>query len=350
MLVGTHQGELVLLGVSKRYGYPLVGTPLDDITEVVRFPSRTLVRRTRVSRRRASGRVEEYPIDAVTPEDRFQGCLLGLAAGDTVSTALPFENPDTFEPMDDMADDDMDGRVRLGSYRSWSTEVALCLAESLIERDGFDATDQRERYLLCREEALVSDVDPSGAGQGVLIWLAPVPMYFAGDPVEAIDRSADYSRTIHGAKVVVDACRYFASLLVGALHGVDKDTLLSSGYCPVEGLWARSPFADKIAMVAEGSFKDREPPKIQGAEDVVKSLEAALWAFHNATDFRDGVPLASNLGAGCAGAIYGQIAGAHYGVEAVPWEWLAQLPKGGLLSTVADDLYEHALDSLPARK
>ena len=349
MFVGTHQGERVLLGVSKRYGYPLVGTSLDDIAEVVRFPSRALVRRTRVSRLGASGRVEEYPIDAVTPEDRFQGCLLGLAAGDTVSTALPLENPGTFEPMDDMADDDMDGRVWLGSYRSWSTEVALCLAESLIERDGYDATDQMERHLLCREEALASDTDPLAAGQGSLMWLAPIPMYFAGDPVEAIDRSADCSRITHRAKEEVDACRYFANLLVGALHGVDKDTLLSSGYCPVEGLWARSPFAEKIAMVAEGSFKDREPPKVQGAEDVVKSLEAALWAFHNATDFRDGVLLASNLGASAAGAIYGQIAGAHYGVEAVPREWRSQLSEGGLISTVADDLYDHALDSLPAR-
>ena len=85
--------------------------------------------------------------------------------------------------------------------------------------------------------------------------LAPVPMYFAGDAVEAIDRSADSSRTTHGAEEAIDACRYFVGLLLGALHGVDKDTLLSAAYCPVEGLWEKRPLAEKIAAIADGSFK-----------------------------------------------------------------------------------------------
>ena len=60
-----------------------------------------------------------------------------------------------------------------------------------------------------------------------------MPMYFAGDAEEAIDRSAESSRTTHGVAEAVDACRYFAGLLVDALKGVDKDTLLAPRYCPV---------------------------------------------------------------------------------------------------------------------
>ena len=102
--------------------------------------------------------------------------------------------------------------------------------------------------------------------------LAPVPMYFANDAAEAIIRSADSSRTTHGAEEAVDACRYFAGLLVGALSGVDKQTLLSARYSPVDGLWEKSPLAAKVAEVADGSFKHREPPAIRGTGYVVESV------------------------------------------------------------------------------
>ena len=80
------------------------------------------------------------------------------------------------------------------------------------------------------------------------------------------------------------------------------------------------PLAPAIAEIANGSFNDREPPEIAGTGYVVRSLESALWAFAKSTTFEDGALLAVNLGddADTTGAIYGQIAGAHYGVEGIP--------------------------------
>ena len=169
-------------------------------------------------------------------------------------------------------------------------------------------------------------------------------MYFAGDAEEAIDRSAESSRTTHQAVEAVDACRYFAGLLVGALHGDDKRTLLSAGYCPIQGLWDRVPLVDRIATVADGSFKEREPPEIRGTGYVVKSLEAALWAFHKTHDFRGGALLAANLGddTDTTAAIYGQIAGAHYGAEAIPAQWRDRLTMAVEITSIADRLYDHA--------
>ena len=118
--------------------------------------------------------------------------------------------------------------------------------------------------------------------------LAPVPMYFGGHAAEAIATAADSSGTTHQAHEAINACRYFAELLVGALQGVDKDTLLSPGFCPTEGLWERDPLVQKIARVADGSFKDRHPPDIKGTGDVVDAPEAALWAFRHTDDFREG--------------------------------------------------------------
>ncbi len=109
--------------------------------------------------------------------------------------------------------------------------------------------------------------------------LAPVPMFFAADPRAAVERAADSSRTTHGAATAVDACRYLAGLILGALGGAAKDELLAPRYSPVPGLWEERPLAPEVDEVAAGSFLRREPPEIKGSGYVVRSLEAALWAF-----------------------------------------------------------------------
>ena len=177
--------------------------------------------------------------------------------------------------------------------------------------------------------------------------LAPVPMYFAGNATEAISRSAESSRTTHAAEEAVDACRYFSGMLVGALTGVAKVRLLAGRYCPVEDRWGGGGLAEKIAAIADGSFKRRDPPEIKGTGYVVDSLEAALWAFYKSQDFREGALLAVNLGddADTTGAIYGQIGGAYYGAAAIPAEWLERLTMATEITSMADSLYDHARQS-----
>ena len=253
------------------------------------------------------------------------------------------------------------------------TSMALCLATSLLECDGFDPTDQMQRYVRWWREGYMSSTgecfdigvttsralsrfmqhgdpyagseDPSSAGNGSLMRLAPVPMHYASDTSEAIAMAADSSRVTHAAREAIDACRYFAGLLVGSLDGVDKQALLSPLYSPVEGLWGDDPLADKIAQVASGSFKDRNPPDIRGTGYVVDALEAAFWAFHRSDSFREGALLAVNLGddADTTGAIYGQIAGANYGARAIPATWRDKLAMADEISSLADRLYGDAM-------
>ena len=306
-------------------------------------------------------------MNGAAERDRFRGCLLGLAAGDALGTTLEFKRPGSFEPIDDMVGGGP-FRLRPGQWTD-DTSMALCLATSLVECGGFDAADQMQRYVRWWREGYLSSTgscfdigntvsaalsrflrhgdpyagstDPHSAGNGSLMRLAPVPMYFAGDAVEAIAMAADSSRTTHQAQEAVDACRYFAGLLIGALRGIDKETLLSAGYCPVERLWESDPLAEQIARVAGGSFKDRNPPDIRGTGYVVQSLEAALWAFHRSDSFREGALVAVNLGddADTTAAIYGQIAGAHYGAEAIPAPWRDKLAKVSTITSLADRLH-----------
>lgn len=77
--------------------------------------------------------------------ERYQGCLLGLATGDAVGTAVEFSAKDSFPPITDMVGG---GPFHLQAGQ-WTddTSMALCLAESLIARQGFDAKDQMNRYM-----------------------------------------------------------------------------------------------------------------------------------------------------------------------------------------------------------
>jgi ADP-ribosyl-[dinitrogen reductase] hydrolase len=300
------------------------------------------------------------------PIEGYRGSLLGLAVGDAVGTTLEFHRPGTFAPISDM--------VGGGPFRlqpgEWTddTSMTLCLAESLIEKQGFDPAHQLETYVRWWREGHLSSTggcfdigntvrqalwqfkntgkpfcgstDAGTAGNGSIMRLAPVPLFYAKNPLEVIEKSAESSRTTHGAATCVDACRYFGALIAGAVNGVAKDVLLSERYCPISGYWAANPLVAEIDEIAAGSFKLRQPPEIKGTGYVVKSLEAALWAFYNSSSFAEGCLLAVNLGddADTTGAVYGQLAGAFYGESGIPFKWLSQLVDRTLIASFAEQL------------
>ncbi len=302
--------------------------------------------------------------------DRFLGCLLGLACGDAVGTTVEFSRPGTFKPVTDMVGGGPFG-LKPGQWTD-DTSMALCLAESLIEKQGFDPVDQLERYVRWWREGHFSSTGKCfdignttryalsefmqtkapycgqtherSAGNGSLMRLAPVPMFFANDPRVAIERAGDSSRTTHGATNAVAACHYYAGLIVGALNGASKAELLDVVYSPVVGIWDEQPLSADVANVAAGSFRVKQPPAIQGTGYVVDALEAALWAFYHSTDFRHGCLLAVNLGddADTTAAIYGQIAGAYYGRPGLPSAWCEKLAMRDEIIRLANGLYAAA--------
>ncbi len=295
--------------------------------------------------------------------------MLGLAACDAVGTTLEFMPPGTFEPISDMVGGGP-FKLKAGEWTD-DTSMALCLAASLIECFGFDAKDQMERYVRWWREGYMSSngecfdigntvsaalakfekngsnpyagsTDPYTAGNGSIMRLAPVPLVYFNDAANAVEKSAESSRTTHGATVAVDACRYMAAIIVGALNGESKETLLGANYGPEPGYWDKFPLCKEIAEIAGGSFKTNEPPTIKGSGYAAKALEAALWAFYKSDDFKTGCLLAANLGddADTTAAIYGQIAGAYLGVDAIPAQWLAKVADRAKIEKLADDLYE----------
>lgn len=292
------------------------------------------------------------------------GCLAGLAVGDALGTTLEFESPGSFKPITDIVGGGP-FHLKPGQWTD-DTSMALCLAESLLECGGFDLRDQADRYVrwwreghmsatgMCFDigntvsQALASflrtgkadsgNTHTYSAGNGSIMRLAPVPIYcLTAD--EAVSYSVESSRSTHQAPACLDACRYLGGILWGLIHGASKVEVMEPLYSPAgTGLELKDP---SIAEVASGSFKEKNPPAIRGTGYVVQSLEAALWAFHRSDNFKDGALLAVNLGddADTTGAIFGQIAGACYGLDGIPASWLEKLHNRDLILDFAKRLF-----------
>lgn len=292
--------------------------------------------------------------------DRFRGCLLGLAVGDAIGTTVEFRPRGSFSPLTDMVGG---GPFHLQPGQ-WTddTSMALCLATSLVECGGFDARDQMERYCRWAEKGYLSSTgtcfdigntvasalrrywqtgdpyagstDPYSAGNGCIMRLAPIPMFYYPD-LEAIEYyAAESSRLTHGTQECLDACRLFGRMIGRALLGQTKEEILL-GERDFTG-------APKIEAIARGAYREKPEAAIRGTGYVVASLEAALWCFWHSASFAEAVLTAANLGddADTTAAVCGQIAGAYYGEPSIPSHWLARLAMCQEIAALADRLWE----------
>jgi len=304
--------------------------------------------------------------------DRYRGALLGLAVGDAVGTTVEFKPPGSFPPVTDMTGG---GPFDLPAG-AWTddTSMALCLADSLIATAGFDPVDQLGRYVRWWREGHRSSIgrcfdiggstsralarferdhdpypgdrDPDGGGNGPLMKLAPVPLAYARHPEAALRRSALSARTTHGAPQAIDATRYLAAIILGAVAGADRAELIDrpEPFEPYAGAFAAEPLHDEVAALAAGTYLAKSPPEIRGGGYAVVALEAALWAVHRHDDFEATILAAVNLGgdADTTAAIAGQIAGAIHGEHGIPERWRRRVHLGEEIGALADGLLDLA--------
>lgn len=299
----------------------------------------------------------------MTTRDRFYGCLLGLACGDAVGTTLEFQERGSFPPLTDMVGGGPFD-LKPGEWTD-DTSMALCLAASLVHRQEFNPQDQMNRYCnwmrlgymssngacfdigvtvqlalnayLRSGDPFSGSDNPRRAGNGCIMRLAPVPMFYFSSPERAIHFSGESSRTTHGAQECIDACRLFGSLLVKALAGKSREEILFGEHFPPD---APAP-APAIAAIAAGEYSSKNVDNVYGGGYVVSCLEAALWCFLHTDSFEEAVLRAANLGndADTTAAVCGQIAGAYYGEKNIPKGWLKKLAMRDTIGDLAEQLY-----------
>ncbi len=277
---------------------------------------------------------------------RFQGALQGLAVGDAVAAATQFGRPGRFTPVGDMLGGGPFDLPRGG----WSDEtaMALCLAESLLECDGFDAGDQMSRYRRWQQHGYLSATDrclgitagtaralakahwrrqlfagshdPQSQDPEVLSRVTPVVMYFFARRERAEEHAAEAARTTCQAPLALAACRALARGLHAALSGEPKAGILARAAAPGSG-GART------------------------AGTAAAALATALEVFGGTENFRDAVLAAANLGGNSdvVTAVAGALAGAHYNSSAIPPMWRNSLIKKQLIEEYADRLLANAM-------
>jgi ADP-ribosylglycohydrolase len=283
-------------------------------------------------------------------EGRVRGALLGLAVGDAMGSAA--------------------GSGADAGRWTQHTALALCLAESLLERGRLDARDLIERFLRWQRDGhLASDGLPGSATPDVAKALAnyrwrgqpmagshdprdrttaALPRVLAAvtfalrDPETAVQLAADCARVTHQSPLVLDACRYYAAVLAGLLRGDDPVRVLDGSFEPVAGLWARHPLKPALVSMAA----ERDPPQADAharkahAPDAVAALARARAAVARSAGFADALDRAcgSAFEPGLEAALAGTLGGAIGGANSIPREHLARLPRLDLLESFAERL------------
>jgi ADP-ribosyl-[dinitrogen reductase] hydrolase len=296
--------------------------------------------------------------DAQAIEDRAIGSLLGLAIGDAVGTTLEFEARDSVDLLTDMIGGGPFD-LRPGQWTD-DTSMALALADSLLLDPKLDAIDLQERFVSWWRDGLYSctgdcfdigittetalenfelkgsavsgSTDPSSAGNGSLMRLAPVAISSWHDQERRRDTASRQSRTTHAAPEAVDACVSFADILAQAIAGQVAPWNLRSD-APVA-----SP---SVSAIIDGSWCGKLRSSVKSSGYVLHTLEAALWCVGRTSSFRDAVLLAANLAddADTTAAVTGQLAGAIYGKAGIPAEWLERLAWSDKIEEMARRLF-----------
>ena len=301
---------------------------------------------------------------------RARGALVGLAVGDALGTTNEFKVAGTFTPSTDM----VGGGVFDLEPGQWTddTSMALCLADSLLAQGRYDSFDVMERYDRWRKDGYRSSTGTcfdignqvmrslwdfevnqrvprtaqrtTSAGNGAIMRLAPVVIAgFEHREIREIVATAGLSaRETHYSVEAEAATEVFAALLVGALRGWAPEHIINVG-------WASTgPAFDEVAA----RVISRDPAERAAWENdtsgyIVNGLRLAVHGLLDFGSFDEAVLAIANMGgdADTNAAIYGQLGGAYFGVEAIPASWRSTLYQGEEIDALARALVDLRLEA-----
>ncbi len=288
--------------------------------------------------------------DTVPHLDRCQGVMLGLAVGDALGAPLEFQSAEEIARTYGAPVRNMLGGGFLGwDLGEWTddTAMAVCIAESILSQGRFDPADVAERFLRWFQSgprdvgntisvamhALASGErwDRAGrwahdhlggrtAGNGAIMRCAPIALLDYPAPDRLIEDSVNSALITHwDARARYGAAGLnlaIAALIQGASPAEAMDTAAAGirSACPeVAALFETAGAGERSDLCPSGFSND--------------TLRLALWCFARTDSFEEALVSAVNLGgdADTGGAVCGALAGAHYGLAAIPERWLTPL-------------------------
>lgn len=284
----------------------------------------------------------------------FYGSLIGDALG------VPVE----FAPRSKRKADPVSGMRAHGTHNqpagTWSDDGALllCAVESLVEK-GFDTQDMGERFLKWFDQgrwsahgrvfdignatrvalgriSLGTPAEQAGGhgehdnGNGSLMRILPVPLASLKSDLDLFcDRIARASAITHA---------HDRSKLACVLHGLFVRALMLGESTAAAHAWAAGEFRVRYAShpefphfsaILDPNLGSQHESTIQSSGYVLHTLIASIWCLLTTSSFSECVLKAVNLGddTDTTGCVAGGLAGVFYGIENIPADWMAVLPR-----------------------
>jgi ADP-ribosyl-[dinitrogen reductase] hydrolase len=176
--------------------------------------------------------------------------------------------------------------------------------------------------------------------------ISPLPLIYHQDPLRLASSISASSEPTHPYHLNASCCSLYCSLIAScfASPSPSKGQLASSIPQILSNINAKdADLPSRFSLYKDlSAWKMKRSATISSSGYVLDTLEAALWAFFTTDTFKEGAVEVINLGddADTVGAVYGGLAGAFYGVEAIPQEWINGLVKSEVVENIAQGLVE----------
>ena len=273
--------------------------------------------------------------------NKAKGMLWGLIVGDAFGSPIQFTGKDNHPWITEMVKCPVFNLP--AGYWTDDGSMAMCIMDSYVRKGGYDLKDIGATFVKWLMDGYLSSIDgrsfdvgcatydsvtafartgsmvnghEESQGNGSIMRFAPSYLIAQGerDPAKVMHEISDLT---HCSSVVRNVCDAFASVLDEHMAGLRTHS---------------------------GPGKDLKHEFVNNSGWAVSTLQAALWAFNTTENFEEGLIAAVNLcgDSDSIGAVFGQIAGAYYGFDAIPERWV----KAVKTWSVVDALIERFLDAL----
>ncbi|HNS51798.1 MAG TPA: ADP-ribosylglycohydrolase family protein [Anaerolineae bacterium] len=271
--------------------------------------------------------------------DRIRGIAVGAAVGDALGMPLEFRPR---RPAHQLVREMLGGRLPSGTFTD-DTEMALAVAESLLAHLPLDPEDLGTRFLgwfrmmptdvgvhtkavleimdlgedweAASKEA--QRINPDSAGNGSVMRCWPVAVVHRSDLERLLADSQLQSRVTHAHPECGASCAFVNAAIYWLLSGVEPAQAVAKA---VEAVGDSLP-SDLRLTIEDAPTLSRE--QLLNSGWVRHTVESAVWGLLTTSSFEEAVVQVVNLGddTDTAGAVVGALAGAAYGLEAIPKRW-----------------------------
>ena len=259
---------------------------------------------------------------------RAKGMLWGLVVGDCLGSPIQFSDKDDHPHITEMESCPVFGLPP--GYWTDDSSMAFCVMDSYVEKREYDLKDIGRAF--CKW--LYFGHNSSIAGRAFDVGCA------TSEAVEAIRYRGNFVNGREDSQGNGSIMRFAPSYLIARKEG--RPEIMRE----VSDLTHSSTRVRQVAVKLAGILDEHmrgKRTRIKSVYNVreevnnsgwaVSTLEAALWAFETTATFEEGMIAAVNLGgdADSIGAVYGQIAGAFYGFDAIPRRWIMKVKTSSLV-------------------